>query len=135
MSARRFLSDSTIDLFIVFNAVVKLIRDFEEQYCQAYFSSATMPAGPYAGPHPNQLLAEVLRWRDDFVHAKYNGAPLGDHSRNIIQQLVSDADVDRFIFDIWAVIPKYSSVEDELTQRQRADLMTRLVGALKRKLA
>jgi hypothetical protein len=27
---------------VVFNAVAKLIRDFEEQYRQAYFSSATI---------------------------------------------------------------------------------------------
>lgn len=119
---------------VVFNAVVKLIHDFEQQYRQAYFSNATMPAGPYVGPHPNQLMTEMLQWRDDFVRAKYNGAPLGDGSRNIIQQLVSDADVDRFIFDVWGVIPKYSSVESELTQRQRIELITRLVAVLKRKV-
>lgn len=64
---------------------------------------------------------------------KYNGAALGDRSRHIIQQVASIADVDRFMFDVWGVIPEDSPVEDELRKTQRRPLMIRLVELLRRR--
>ena len=76
---------------VIFNAVVKLIRDFEEQYRQAYFANATMHAGPYVAPTlasywpkcSGGVTAQVLRrqWR---VMRPSIGEPIGLEPHGII---------------------------------------------------
>ena len=115
--------------------IVGMIREFEALYRQRYFATWSPPDGGYVGPRPEQLRDEMLRWRDDFIRDRHGYAPLSDHSRDIVRQIVDDADIDRFIVEAWEVVPPNSAIEQELVERlgRRAGIR-QLVGLLKSEL-
>jgi hypothetical protein len=119
----------------VVQAIVPMIREFEELYRKKYFSTFTPPAGNYMGPRPQQLMLEMLRWRSDFIRERYNIPPLLDRSRDVVRQMVDVADIDRFIFEVWRILPSDSPIKAELTERQRRrGLMLKLLRLLNAEL-
>ncbi|HEX7087611.1 MAG TPA: hypothetical protein VF198_14715 [Vicinamibacterales bacterium] len=119
----------------VVQAILSMVREFEELYRKKYFSTFTPPAGNYMDPRPQQLMVEVLRWRSDVIRERYNIPPLLDRSRDIVRQMVDVADIDRFIFEVWRMVPSDSPIKAELTDRQRRHvLMLRLLRLLSAEL-
>lgn len=85
---------------------------FEKKYFEEY--KLKLPPGIvleqiYGHPSRDQLKKELLSWKDDIARDRYPGrAAIFDDSDHIMQDLVSEYDIDRFIFNVWGVMLEYS---------------------------
>lgn len=62
-------------------------------------------------PHHDQLLRELLRWREDYERESRNGTlRIRDDAEAMMYEVVERADIDKFISEVWGV-----SAEDEVT--------------------
>ncbi len=112
------LKNGNIELFI---QIAKQIWDFEDAYYQKHIATLQLPAGVSKNaiglPKKEQLLTEVLRWRDDLISNKYNRAHLMNDAKTFLYDLLEDIDIDRFMFEVWGCFPAHSRVEVEIEQR------------------
>ncbi len=85
----------------------KYIKAFEESYIKKWFSN--VPKGIKLGsPTKNQLKIEVFELIEEIMN-RYGHLPVTNWSREIMAQLVSEEDVNKFIFEIWKTNIKTSS--------------------------
>lgn len=96
------------------------IYDFEKKYYEKYLTNIPESIDPknhnvMGLPHHDQLLRELLRWRDDFTREKYNGVwHLMDSADDMMYPLIDEVDIDRFIFEVWNEFPSGSQLEEEI---------------------
>ena len=96
------------------------IYDFEKKYYKKYLTNVPENIDPknhnvMGLPHHDQLLRELLCWRDDFTREKYNGVwHLMDSAGDMMYPLINEIDIDRFIFEVWNEFPSGSQLEEEI---------------------
>ena len=79
---------------------------------------------------PTSVLREFMRTRKYFVEMRDDSVPsLVDPLLGEAKKWLSVSDLDRAIFYLWNVIPKWSPVGEELEERSR--LQTRLVELMR----
>lgn len=106
------------DLFS-FHAIVAAIRAGSAAYATKFAGSN--------GP-PTTVLREFLRDRDHFAEMRTPMVSVVEPILGEAKRHLSVEDVDRTIWHIWNVVPKWSPLEEELAERRR--LQTRLVAVL-----
>lgn len=116
------------------------IYDFEKRHFEKYLTNIPEGIDPknhnvMGLPHHDQLLRELLRWRDDFTREKYNGVwHLMDSADDMMYPLIDEIDIDRFIFEVWNEFPSGSHLEDEIQIKfSRGRLVETLNGILVKK--
>jgi len=106
------------DLFSL-HAIVAAIRAGSAAYATKYAGGN--------GP-PTTVLREFLRDRDHFAEIRTPMATVVEPILGEAKRHLSLEDLDRTIWHIWNVVPKWSPLEEELAERRR--LQTRLVAML-----
>lgn len=101
----------------VFCMVSRRIQDFEPKYFAKYLTNLPKGIDPrnhnvLGLPHHDQLLRELLRWRQEVRRGGGTGI-LGD-SEAMMKRLIDVDDLDRFIFEVWRVRLPGSVVEADL---------------------
>ena len=113
------------------------IYEFEDLYFKKYIAALKLPEGvdplSVSGlPKKERLLNEVFQWRDQFNRNKYDSHRLSDRAEEKMYPLIDESDIDRFIFEVWGIILDDSSLNKEIEQRDRKQLLRRLLIALQR---
>lgn len=112
------------------------ILEFEVLFKAKYLSNLPPGIDPDSGniiglPKSNQLFIEFLQWRDDFVRERYGRGMMND-AQEMMHDFVDEADIDRFMFEIWGTIPEYSPIEREVEKKlEKQALIKRLLTTLK----
>jgi len=82
-------------------------------------------------PHHDQLLRELLRWRDDFTREKYNGVwHLMDRADDMMYPIIDEIDIDRFIFEVWNEFSSGSQLEEEIRLKVSRDKLAKTLNKI-----
>jgi hypothetical protein len=117
-------------------AVLAKTRDFETKYWAKYRSRLPANIDPdnhnvMGLPNKDQLFRELIRWRYDFESDQLSSSlGLRDDAEAMMYELVDAADIDRFLFETWQRMPSDSPVWAEVEERQRKELVERLIKLL-----
>lgn len=125
------LKNNWMDVFV--EAQLKIFL-FEPKYRQKYFSN--VPAHidtEKLNPNPNQLFDEVFRWRDKFDYNRLNRMRgMMDNAEDMMYQLITVEDIDRFTFRVWQKWDASSSINDELeAEAEKLELKRERIKLLK----
>lgn len=113
------------------------IYEFEEAYKKKYVKPVKLPEGVdrrsvMGLPQEDQLFVELFRWADEFEHRRLNDMRLGTSADELMFDLVDQADIDRFMYEVWESIPSDSPILEEVRERVgRKNLMAKLVAILR----
>jgi hypothetical protein len=120
----------------VFIDVALKIYEFEKKYFDKYF--ANIPAGidpEKLSPSKDQLLKELLKWRDNFDYERMNGVlRIRDDAEAVMYSLVVPLDIDRFIFEVWGVITPNSELDEEIEEKNKKTKIKRIIDLLRSKI-
>lgn len=79
----------------------KYIKPFEEAYIKKWFSN--IPEGAkLSSPTKDQLMMEVYGLIKE-IRNRYGRLPMMDRSSEIMTQLVNEADINKFVLEVWKV--------------------------------
>lgn len=98
---------------------VKIII-FEPQFFAKYFTNIPTDIDPenhnvIGLPHKDQLLRELIRWRDDYEKESRNGLlRIRDDAEAMMYELVTVYDIDKFIFEVWDIFFPDSQFGEEM---------------------
>jgi hypothetical protein len=98
---------------------VKIII-FEPQFFTKYFTNIPTDIDPENNnviglPHKDQLLRELMRWRDDYERESRNGLlRIRDDAEAMMYELVTVYDIDKFIFEVWGTYFPNSQFGEEM---------------------
>ena len=121
------------------NVVIQLalyIYDFEKKHFSKYLTNMPTNMDPYNHnviglPHHDQLLRELLRWRDDFTREKYNGVwHLMDRADDMMYPIIDEIDIDRFIFEVWNEFSSGSQLEEEIRLKVSRDKLAKTLNKI-----
>ena len=110
------------------------IYEFEPKYFDKYLREVPAGIDPMNHnvmglPHHDQLVRELLRWRDDYERGR--GVGLRDDAESMMYDVIELSDIDRFIFEVWGILLVGSEIEDEirlqLAQRRLLNVLRRVL--------
>lgn len=117
------------------------IYEFEGAYTKKYVKDVKLPEGVDRNsviglPREDQLFLELFRWESEFDHRRLNDMRLGTSADEMMFDLVTRADIHRFMYEVWESYPASSPISAEVRERrQRKALNERIVRALRQALA
>jgi len=124
---------------VVTNVGLKIYA-YEPKYYAKYFTQ--IPAGIDPAnhnvmglPHSDQLQRELWKWRDDFERERWRATPFTrDDAERMMNEVIEAIDIDRFMFEVWAVWLEGTPFDDEIRLRlARKRLLQALKSVLERK--
>lgn len=101
----------------VFSLVRLKVQEFEPKYLAKYLTKLPQGIDPknhnvLGLPHHDQLLRELLRWRQALRRG--GGTGILDDSKAMMERLIDVDDLDRFVFEVWRIRLPGSVVESDL---------------------
>jgi hypothetical protein len=118
------------------SGVASFIAESEELFRKKYFSNLPPGIDPDKGdviglPKRDQLLLEVLRWRDDFTHEQYNRPRLMQDAKELMFDLIAYVDIDRFMYAVWGEVPADSPILEEIEAGRKKSVIRELTQLLR----
>lgn len=89
------------------------IKDYLLKYDERYNIKYKEAIEADAGLSENQLLMELLQWRDKFVQDKYSKSFKFDEIDILLDNNIEAVDVDKFIFEVWNACDDRCSLKKE----------------------
>jgi len=108
----------------ILEKIKEQIKEFEALYQKKYLADLKLPLGVDPNKvigiaREDQLFREIWGWRNEFASQKYNRRSLLDTAREMMYEEVHEADIDRFMFDVWGKFPAHSPIAKELEREAK----------------
>jgi hypothetical protein len=116
------------------------VYDFEPRYFVKYLTNLPKGIDPenhnvMGLPHKDQLFRELLRWRDNFQHELWNGnLRMREDSEAMMYSIIRPIDIDRFMFEVWKIIPADSKLEEELKSKAKRRQIKKLLSFINNRI-
>jgi hypothetical protein len=74
-----------------------------------------------------ELASAIFRWRFDFSREKYSHHRAIDDSKNKMYGIISEIDIDRFLYEVWGIIPANSPIRKEIEEKHRKSFILNII--------